>query len=81
MKTPKNREEALEVINKLAKKFNFTYIIIDETVFKDEYFEENTGHWTKEDFRKAVASLDKELCNTSFYAVSDIIQSINSIKK
>jgi hypothetical protein len=43
---PKNRAEALELMCKLSKEFNFDYVVIDEDVFKDESVRDETKHWT-----------------------------------
>lgn len=64
----------------MANEFNFNFFITDKESFTEEYLEEETKNWTEEDFRKAIASLEKELGMSYFYAVSDIVESINSVK-
>jgi hypothetical protein len=77
MNQPTNKQEALDLIDKLAKEFEFKYLIIDESVFQEEHLEEDTKHWTDNQFKKAVQLLDDEVCESNFYAISDIIGRLN----
>ena len=74
---PKNKTEALELVHKLSKEFNFEYLVIDDEVFKDEAISDVTKDWTDAQFRRAQQLLNNELCETSFYSVSNIIDIIN----
>lgn len=77
MNQPTNKEQALDIVDKLANEFNFKYVIIDESVFKEEHIEEDTKDWTDTKFKKAVEILDDEVCESYFYAISDIISRLN----
>ena len=77
---PTNKKEALDLINNLSNEFDFKYIIIDESVFKDEHLENDTKHWNDTQLRKAVEMLDDEVCESNFWAISDIITRINDSK-
>ena len=77
MNQPTNKTEALDIVDKLATEFNFKYLIIDESVFQQEHLEEDTKDWTDSKLKKAVELLDDEVCESNFYAISDIISRLN----
>ena len=72
----KTKNQALKLVEGLSTKFKFKYLIIDSSVFKDDFVKHRTKHWTKNQFMKASEMLDDEICETSFYAVEDIIDRI-----
>ena len=85
----KTKKEALKLIDELSEKFKFNYLIVDSSIFNDDYAISRTKHWNDRQFKMATKMLDDKINNGSLDAieeivdkmVDDIINQIESFKK